>query len=86
MITQQELRTAPALAGATLNLGGNPIRSVMHPGKTRVDIFSEEQFEGLTFASRNDKEAVNAMFGNISCTSWDLVLPENDATGNPNIP
>ena len=71
VITVEELRTESALRGATSSLAG-PIRSVRHPGKTRVDIFSAEQFTEFNIVSRNEKEAVNAVDGNKICMSWRL--------------
>lgn len=68
----QELANQFELMQATPSLGNNPIRSVKHPGKTRVDIYSENGFQGLSFTSRNDKEAVDSIEGNKICTSWRL--------------
>ena len=67
------------LNSATSNLAG-PIRSVRHPGKTRVDIYSAEQFTEFSFTSRNDKEAVDAVNGNKICTSWRLGDNEEQGT------
>ena len=48
--------SSTSLQMATSALAG-PIRSMSHPGKTRVDLYSEQFHEGTAFRSRNDKDA-----------------------------
>ena len=79
MITVEKLMLETDLLAATVDLNGNPIRSIRHPGKTRVDIYSGEEFSEFSFTSRNDKEAVDAVDGNKICTSWRL--GDNDEAG-----
>ena len=69
--------TLASLGSATTSLQG-PIRSMSHPGSTRVDIYSDPFFQNNAFRSRNDKapetkKQIEEQGGeslNTICVSW----------------